>query len=71
MGRFRFTLALLTFCLITFTDYAQMQAVNWKSIPTPGGASAVISSGKTQIDQMPNGNWYFTYCDEANNSLNV
>jgi hypothetical protein len=61
----------LIICLIAFTDYAQMQATNWRSVPTPGGVSSAIESGKAQIDQMPNGNWYFTYGDEANNSINV
>ncbi len=71
MKRFRFTLAVLTFCFITFTDYAQMQSANWRSVPTPGGTIAAIESGKAQIDQMPNGNWYFTYADESDNSINV
>lgn len=71
MKTFRFILLVSAFCLITLSYYAQMQAVNWKSIPTPGGVASAISSGKAQIDQMPNGKWYFTYADESNNAINV
>lgn len=59
------------FLSISFSSFAQMQSVSWRNVPAPALAGETVLSDRAQIDQLPSGKWYYTYIDDASNTLHI